>query len=186
MFQLRRHPSRPLALPQPVATSLSLCCRTRALAWLGGASPCPHSPLCCYPLSGGPVVGTFCGHCDGTEGGVLGAGTSRAVSAGRLSPKGFVSWTLAPNFTAPSTALSLTRPPPPTLSTLLPEPCVPLCHPLGWHPCKADPQGLPGWQFMLTPWRQPGASLWQDSARLRQQEPGFKNHPHTWLYFSSL
>lgn len=44
---------------------------------------------------------------------MLGAGTSRAVSAGRLSSKGFVSWTLAPNFTAPSTALSLTRPPTP-------------------------------------------------------------------------
>lgn len=59
MFQLWRHPSCPLALPQPVTTPLSLCCRTRALAWVGGSSPCPCSALCCRLLSWGPgrVVG---------------------------------------------------------------------------------------------------------------------------------
>lgn len=139
------------------------------------------------PAAGSPVVGTFCGHCDGTEGGMLGAAPSRTVSAGGLGPGGFVSWTPAPHVTDPPPLHSAScGPRPPTLSTLFPEPCMPLCHPLSWHPCKVVPQGLPGWQSTPTSWRQPGASLWQDSTRLRQQEPGFTNHRHTWLYFSSL
>lgn len=53
------------------------------------------------PAAGSPVVGTFCGHCDGTEGGMLGAAPSRTVSAGGLGPGGFVSWTAAPHVTDP-------------------------------------------------------------------------------------
>lgn len=199
MFQLWRHPSCPLALPQPVTTPLSLCCRTRALAWVGGSSPCPCSALCCRLLSWGPgrVVG-------GQQQGAQWLGPSVVIAMGQreacweLLPAGLCllgGWAPGVSFPGRLPPTSLTPPPlhpascgprPPTLSTLFPEPCMPLCHPLSWHPCKVVPQGLPGWQSTPTSWRQPGASLWQDSTRLRQQEPGFTNHRHTWLYFSSL
>lgn len=171
MFGLRRHPSRPLALPQPVATLLSLCCCTRAPAWVGGIWSRPCSPLCCRPPSGSPG----CAAGDPQQGAPLlallwsrrwirGRRARRCPQPGRVCCGGWgprASFPGPPLHSASCGAFPLPFDPhPPRCPVCSQGPACPfiiLSQLPHWHPHKADPQGLPGWQSMPTPWRQPGS-----------------------------